>query len=246
MNIILLRTRDARTEDRWVLRDRRAAHVRAVLGAEVGATVRVGLEDGPLGEATVCRVSDLELELACRWDREAPPPWIDLALGIPRPKQLKKLLPQLAALGLRSLTFLRTWRVQRPYLDSPLLRPDGHEALLEEGLMQAGRTWWPRVRTVERFEDFCRERERATLAGARIVADPRADVDLSARPAGAIQRPVELVVGPEGGLLPYEVERLTACGFTATRFGSSTLRTDTACLILIGQLDLHTRMPVLD
>jgi len=57
-----------------------------------------------------------------------------------------------------------------------------------------------------------------------------------------VSAPVFLVVGPGGGLLPYEVERLAARGFEPTRFGPSTLRTDTACVAIAGQLDLHRRM----
>ena len=243
MNIILLHPEDARGDDgaRYSVSDRRARHLREVLGADVTDEIRVGLVDGPLGTAEIVRRDDDGIELDCRWTEPAPRPWLDLVLAVPRPKQLRKLLPQITALGLRRLTFLRTWRVQRPYLGSPLLEAEGHADLIEEGLMQAGRTAWPGVRRFDRFEDFCADATaRAARVGTRLLADPRAPTDLAERTT-PLDTPTELVVGPEGGLLPYEVERLVACGFEAVRSGPAVLRTDTACVALVAQLDLLAR-----
>lgn len=246
MNIVLLHPEDASGKDRWALRDRRARHVREVLGAGVGDAVRVGLRDGPLGTGSIERIDADRVEITAALDGPAPEPWVDLVLGVPRPKQIRKLVPQVVALGIRSLSFLRTWRVQRPYLASPLLRPEGLVELIEDGLMQAGRTAWPRVRTIPRFETYCHEAEaRPGDETTRIVAVPGAALDLANRRA-PLSPPITLVVGPEGGLLPREVDRLVRAGHQALAFGPSTLRTDTACVVLIGQLDLIRRMTLPD
>jgi RsmE family RNA methyltransferase len=243
MNIVLLHPEDARGEDdaRFSVSDRRARHIREVLGAGVADRIRVGLVDGPLGTAEIVGRRGDAIELTCRWTGPAPRPWLDLVLAVPRPKQLRKLLPQVTALGLRRLTFLRTWRVQRPYLASPLLDGEGHANLFEEGLMQAGRTAWPRVGRFDRFEDFCADAiARTGRGGTRLLADPRATRDLAQR-ADLLDTPIELVIGPEGGLLPYEVQRLIECGFESVRSGSAILRTDTACVAIVAQLDLLMR-----
>jgi 16S rRNA (uracil1498-N3)-methyltransferase len=69
----------------------------------------------------------------------------------------------------------------------------------------------------------------AALAGAATVLllEPTAearllDVDLPA------DREVVLVVGPEGGIAPEELERLEAAGATSVRLGPLVLRTSTA------------------
>jgi len=242
VNIILLHPEDARGHDRYVVADRRAAHARTVLGLKVGAEVRVGLVDGPVGVAGVTGMTDDHVELECRWLRPAPPPWLDLTLAIPRPKQLRRILPQIAAIGLRQLTLLRTWRVQPPYLSSPLLEAPAQRPLWEEGLMQGGRTAWPAVHRFDRFEAYCSDRERRRIEGPRIVADPRAADDIADRTADAHGDAIEVVIGPEGGLLPYEVDRLRDCGFAPLRFGPSILRTDSACVAIPAQLDLIRRM----
>lgn len=248
MNIVLVHPEEAvdAARTRFVLSDRRAAHLREVLEVGVGDEVRVGLRDGLLGAAEVVASHPAGVELTCRWSAPAPAPWLDLVLAIPRPKQLKRLLPQIAAFGLRRLTFLRTWRVQLPYLSSPMLGPPGYGPLFEEGLMQAGRTAWPEVRRFDRFEAFCADAAGSPDGGGtRLLADPRADDDLAARTT-PLRAPVELVIGPEGGLLPYEVERLANAGFAPVRAGPSILRTDTACVAIAAQLDLLIRRSVPD
>ncbi len=237
MNIVLIKPGDPTDGHRVRVTGRRARHLSEVLGAKVGSTVRVGRIDGPLGQARVRAIDVGAAELECEWTHAAPEPWLHLVLAVPRPKQLKKLLPQVAALGLASLILTRTWRVQRPYLTSPLLRPDGYGPLIEDGLMQAGRTAWPHVERFERFESFC-----ASVHGlpkTRLVAHPYAVIDLDQRTR--VEAPVALFIGPEGGLLPFEVERLAEAGFDPIRSGAGTLRTDTACLVLGGQLDLLRR-----
>jgi 16S rRNA (uracil1498-N3)-methyltransferase len=69
----------------------------------------------------------------------------------------------------------------------------------------------------------------AALAGttSMLLLEPTAearllDVELAA------DRDVVLVVGPEGGIAPEELERLTEAGATSVRLGPLVLRTSTA------------------
>ncbi|MCL2825306.1 MAG: hypothetical protein FWD57_15045, partial [Polyangiaceae bacterium] len=66
MNLILIYPEDEATNDeprRVVLTGARATHVREVLRAVVGQSVRVGMLDGPVGTAVVSEISDTSVGL---------------------------------------------------------------------------------------------------------------------------------------------------------------------------------------
>ena len=45
-----------------------------------------------------------------------------------------------------------------------------------------------------------------------------------------------LVIGPEGGFIPYEIEKLIDCGFTAVQMGERILSVETAVPALLSRL----------
>ncbi|HEY6000224.1 MAG TPA: RsmE family RNA methyltransferase [bacterium] len=50
-----------------------------------------------------------------------------------------------------------------------------------------------------------------------------------------------LAVGPEGGWVPFELDLLQRHGFAVVGMGPRALRTDTACLVLLGLIAEHLR-----
>jgi RsmE family RNA methyltransferase len=63
-----------------------------------------------------------------------------------------------------------------------------------------------------------------------------------AHPAAALACPrnvdgdVTLVIGPEGGFVPFEIEKLEASGCTAVHLGERILRIEAALPALLGRL----------
>ena len=45
-----------------------------------------------------------------------------------------------------------------------------------------------------------------------------------------------LAIGPEGGFIPYEIEKLIGCGFTPFHLGERILSTETAVPALLARL----------
>ena len=74
-----------------------------------------------------------------------------------------------------------------------------------------------------------------------MTADLSLDRDLASIRLAPADR-VVLAVGPEGGLLPYEVDAFAAAGFTPVSMGPRTLRVETACVALLAQIDLLRRL----
>jgi 16S rRNA (uracil1498-N3)-methyltransferase len=234
VNLILLEER-ALTDRRVELCGAQARHAIDVLGVVPGHEVRVGVIDGPRGTGQVLRVDGDRVELECTFGETPAAPDVDLLLALPRPKVLRRLWAQLAALGVRSIMLTNAARVERNYFDTHLLAPEVYRPLLVEGLQQAQDTHLPRVSVHRRLKPFV-EDTLDTLCpdGARLVAHPHGDAAPVAWPAGAAR--TLLAVGPEGGWDDYEMRLLGAHGFTAVSLGARTLRTDTACIALLAVL----------
>lgn len=239
MNLIILEPSEVAPDGAARLSGARAVHMTKVLGVVAGQTVRVGVLDGALGVGTVRSIDNGTVELICAFEA-APPtmPRVDLLLAVPRPKVMRRLWAQLAALGVGRVILTNAEKVERPYFDTHVLTPDCYRPLLIEGLQQARDTRLPAVSIHRRFRVLV-EDELAALTGAsvRVVADP--DATISVREALAVALAADpdarllLVVGPEGGWNRFELDLLEAHGFVKVGMGARTLRTDTACLALL-------------
>lgn len=218
-----------------LLADERARHIVQVLRAVPGDSVKLGLLNGPLATGTVIRIGDGRVELSIELRGSPPPPPLDLLLALPRPKVLKRLLPQIAALGVGRLYLCNAARVERNYFDTHVLSPDVLRAALIEGLTQAGDTLLPEVRILRELKPFL-EDELPELSGGmeRLLFHPgSAEGTLFATPPVTARALV--AIGPEGGWVPFELDRFDAMGFRRVTLCPRILRSDTA---VIGALSL--------
>jgi RsmE family RNA methyltransferase len=217
------------------LRGRRVLHAREVLRARAGASVKVGLLGGMRGRAEVLSVSDDELVLKVKLDEHPPPrAGIDLILGMPRPKQLKRVLAAAASFGLGRVVLLNAAKVEKSYFDSKVLDPGFLASLLRLGLEQARDTIPPKLLVRELFKPFV-EDELDAFCGAsrRLLAHHDAPAPIPRRTAG---EHVVLAVGPEGGWTPFELDLLEQQKFVPVTLGVRPLRVEVAVPALIGAI----------
>jgi RsmE family RNA methyltransferase len=239
LNLIILEPGEVAPDRAVRLDGPRAVHATKVLGVVVGQTVRVGVLDGALGVATVQAVEDGVVELSCVLEAAPPPvPRVDLLLAVPRPKVMRRLWAQLAALGVGRVILTNAEKVERPYFDTHVLTPECYRPLLVEGLQQARDTRLPVVSIHRRFKVLVEdELDALSGAGVRLVADPDATIPVREGCAAALVPDPDarllLAVGPEGGWNRFELNLLEAHGFTKVGMGARTLRTDTACIALL-------------
>lgn len=213
--------------------------MREVLGVVVGQTVRVGVLDGPLGVATVRSIHDGSVDLTCVFEPMPPPrPRVDLLLAVPRPKVMRRLWAQLAALGVGRIILTNADKVERPYFDTHYLNPECYRPLLIEGLQQARDTRLPEVSIHRRFKVLVEDEiDRLCGAAFRLVADPSAVTPTREAVSQHLRQDptarVLLAIGPEGGWNSFEISLLEEHRFQLVGLGARTLRTDTACLALL-------------
>lgn len=239
MNRLLLDRSDLLASDhkRARIADERLRHLREVLKVSQGDSVRAGLINGPCGSATITALSDSEAELALTLD-QTPPEKLPLTvvLALPRPKVARRILHMLAELGAEKIVLLNSWRVEKSYWQSPLLKPEHLRRYLLDGLAQSGDTVLPELTMERRFRPFVEDRLPALITKRQAwVAHPYTGTAL---PVGDPDKPSPslLIIGPEGGFIPFELELLQQNGVQAGHAGERILRTETAVPALISRL----------
>lgn len=243
MNLIALEAEDFVAEDRVRLCDRRLRHVRKHIKPKLGDRLRVGVieEARPgeepaagLGWGEILRLDREALELRVELGEAPPAPSpLTLALALPRPATLEKVLQQGTAMGVKRFLLFHSRRVEKSYWQASLLEGDRLRRQLILGLEQCVDTVLPRVELHRRFRPFVEDR-LAELRGqqAILVGDPEAEARCPARADG----PLTLVIGPEGGWVPFERERFAALGDRRVSLGPRVLRVETATVALLATL----------
>ena len=233
MNIVLLKPEDWIDEQRVLLKDQRATHIRKVLRASAGDTLRVGRLGGACGQGLIESIDAHGVVLSTVLT-EGPPQRhpFDLVLALPRPKMLRRILRQCAEFGISHLHLINSARVEKSYWQSPLLQARKVEDALLAGMERARDTVAPQVHLHPRFRPFI-EDELPGLAGER----PCLITDMAAQqPLGAFAgTPALVMVGPEGGFVPFELELAQANGARPVHLGERTLSVDTALSATLAQ-----------
>ena len=235
MNLILVEPSEVGAAGGVLLSGTRATHVQQVLKAVPGTTVRIGIVDGPRGLGTVMSSTPETVTLHCAFEAGIPErPPVDLLLALPRPKVLRRLWAQLAALGVGRIILTNAARVERHYFDTHVVAPACFRPLLIEGLQQARDTRLPSV-TIHRRLKVLLEDELDAIAGAalRVVADPAEPGSVGETIAAQATDRLLVAVGPEGGWTDFERQLFDRLGFHRVGLGSRTLRSDTACVALL-------------
>ena len=234
MNLLLLSPEDCPEPGVARLAGRRLKHVREVHRAAVGESLRVGLVGGLMGDGEIMALSREELQLRFVLDTPPPPKLpLTLLLSLPRPKMLRRILQTVAGMGVQRLVLMNSYRVEKSFWGSPWLEGSALREQLLLGLEQVRDTVLPEIILEPLFKPFVEDRLTALCRNTRcLVAHPGARDSCPV----ALNQPLTLAIGPEGGFIPYEVDKLRAAGFAAVHLGPRILRVETAVAVLTARL----------
>lgn len=237
MNIILLTKKEWANAElgRVVLLDRRAHHIATVIKPVLGDRLRVGVLGGAMGEGVVQRVNDGRVELDVVLNQDPPPPLpLTLLLALPRPKVMRRVLQSCVSMGVKDIYLINSYRVEKSFWQTPFLTPESlHENTLL-GLEQGRDTLLPKIQLRKRFKPFIEDELPAIATGKQcFTAHP---VDNSQPIAAQPTQPTVLAIGPEGGFISYEVDKLAELGFKTIIAGPRILKVETAVPALISRL----------
>jgi RsmE family RNA methyltransferase len=241
VNLLLVHANELDDGGLVTLADRRAEHALQVLRVSVGSPLKVGLIGGPLGRAEVVEQHANSLRIRCQFEEEVPPVPNDvLLLAMPRPKVFARCLEHATSLGFGRVVMFRSQRCVKSHFDSHVLESDQIQAHLLAGMEQARRTHLPEVKIFQRFRPFVEDALTSVITPTNhFLADPDAELALHQLHGGGITSgPFTVVIGPEGGLIPYETTAFTERGFRLVNAGSHPLRVEAAVSAIAAQLQL--------
>ena len=212
--------------DRLLLAGDEGRHAALVARMRVGERTTVGDGRGRVATVEAAAVSKdtVELDVVELHEVLQPRPAITLVQALAKGGRDELAIQAATELGVAAVA---PWQAARS-----VTRWEGRKAetgaarwagIVREASKQAMRPWSAEVLPLHSTADVA-----ALAGGARtIVLEP----DASIRLADAVDPglgALVLVVGPEGGIAPQELERLTAAGATTARMGPTVLRTSTA------------------
>jgi 16S rRNA (uracil1498-N3)-methyltransferase len=211
-----------------------ANHIGRALRLRAGDAIVVFDGRGGEYEATILRIDrdriDVKVGAFHETDRESPVA-VGLVQGLPEADKMDWILQKSVELGV-------AW-IQPVVCERSVVRLSGERAARREShwervtiaaCEQCGRNLLPELRPTLAFRDWAARPSQA----ARWMLAPGASEALAAQPAPA--GPVELLVGPEGGLSEREIDIASTIGFTALSLGPRVLRTETAPLAALAAM----------
>ena len=198
-------------------------HLFRAARAATGDLLRVVDGRGRAREGTVAAVERRRATVTL--GAEAPPcePRLELELLVaaPRPSRASWLVEKGTELGVRAFRFLDCERSARS-LDSADL--ERLRRVARAAVEQCGRAWLPEVTGLHGITEVL-----AVHGGGRaLVLDPGARTPLAAVTGADL--PSSIVVGPEGGFTPGELDLCVSAGTASARLVPAVLRVETAAL----------------
>lgn len=222
-----------RGSDVVVLDGDEGRHAAVVRRIEPGETVELTDGAGQLARCVVVAASKqgLTCEVRSRLEVPAPRPRVVVAQAIPKGDRGETAVETLTEVGADEIL---PWSAQRCMVrwtgergDKALRR---WRSTAREAGKQARRAWLPEVGDVVSTTALA---ARAGTAARAVVLHEEAT-----EPLGALDLPddgdILLVVGPEGGVAPEEIDQLAAAGAVVARLGPTVLRTSTAGTVAAG------------
>ncbi|MBD3941088.1 16S rRNA (uracil(1498)-N(3))-methyltransferase [Microbacterium sp. NEAU-LLC] len=205
-----------------------AHHAATVRRVRVGEEVTLGDGRGAWLTGRVASVAPREVVVAVeeREDAAAPSPRVVLVQALAKGDRDELAVQAATELGIDEIV---PWQAARSVSRWDAAKAAKGRArwaaIAREAAKQAHRAWLPEVSDVV-TTTLLAQRAAASIV---LVLEPTAVDALSAidlDPAG--ERDILLVVGPEGGIAPDELEALAGAGARLVRLGETVLRTSTA------------------
>ena len=217
-------------------------HLTRVLRLRLGDALVVfnGRGNGKGGEyeATVSTIErrTASIQLGKALDRHVESP-LELVLvqGVSRGERMDYTVQKAVELGITHIVPVNTERtVVNLKGDRQARRQQHWQAVVNASCEQSGRNVVPEVKPIMSLQQWLDEPEPGPDSGLKLVLHHRAETSLADLPKP--DGPVTVLIGPEGGLAPSEIDAAKSAGYRPLRLGPRVLRTETAAVAALSVL----------
>lgn len=217
------------------LRDERAQHIIKVLHKKAGDSFTAGVIDGQSGSAVIREISDqgIIFDFSAGGDGKPLAPF-DMIIGFPRPIQLKRLLRDIAALGVGRVYLTGTDLGEKSYMQSTLVERGAAYKMLLDGTVQAGSTHVPELFLFKTLDECLAALDKADacrFALDNVNPAMRLADALEAKKSEKGQKRVIAAIGSERGWTDRERRLLEAAAYIRCGMGERIMRTETAATV---------------
>lgn len=245
MNLIILLPEDKVNDNLFMINDYRSEHLLKIIKVNKNSIIQSGILNGDKGISKILDIDankiylDFSQDFALKTKEKYE---IDLICAMPRPQTLKKILSLCGTFEIRSLTLISSNRVEKSYYQSPLLEEAKLNHFLIEGLMQGKFTRLPKVKIFDKFKRFWDEEYNENLfpnfkKSIKLIAHPETTTTIYDNFENTLKNYM-IVLGPEGGWIPFEIDYIKSKNFIPINLGTPVLRVENACNAVLSQFEL--------
>ncbi|MBP5568870.1 MAG: RNA methyltransferase [Treponema sp.] len=224
------------------LNDERAEHLIKILHKKEGDTFTAGIVGGKSGVATITKIildkacNDSGIYFSFKETGEGKKLFpVKMIIGFPRPIQLKRLLRDIAALGVCEVHLTATELGEKSYLKSTLVEKGNAYKMLLDGTVQAGSTHVPALfihKSLAECLDAVEEGLVEDTVGRLALDNVNAKCSLERALNGEKKNSMTIAaIGSERGWTDRERELLEKRGYIRCSMGERIMRTETAATV---------------
>jgi len=218
------------------IKDQRGEHIIKILHKKEGDTFSAGIINGKAGIAVIKKIDEQGIHFSFKPETEGKPLYpLKMIIGFPRPIQLKRLLRDIAALGVCEVHLTGTELGEKSYMQSNLVEHGTAYQMLVDGTVQAASTHVPELylhKTLPECLSYIEENSGTNEL--KLCLD-------NVNPCGSLMNVFNLqekspdcviaAIGSERGWTQKERELLEKAGYLRVGMGPRVMRTETAATV---------------
>lgn len=225
------------------LHDERAQHILKILHKKQGDSFTAGVINGASGIATINKIEDaIYFDFEEKGSGKLLNP-LKMIIGFPRPIQLKRLLRDIAALGVSEVHLTGTDLGEKSYMKSNLVEKGSAYKMLLDGTVQAGSTNVPELFLHQNLTECLETLKKSSLekqsSGCQIIkialdnVNPACSLNTALEKNENVLKSSECVaaIGSERGWTDKERNLLEKYGYVRCGMGERIMRTETAATV---------------